>query len=305
MRARLGINNCFALKRWPAPREWAAVVRDDLGLDLVELSLDLLEGIESPLHRDRAVEATRSALDAHDLTAEATFTGLGAYALNLLMHPLADRREAAQRWYETVVDVTAALGARATGGHVGTMSVPDWSDRDVRNERWSSLKRHLSAISARAQRAGLEYLLVENLVAVREPSTMAQIEDLLSGGDAEHVPIRLCLDVGHQCVPGTTGEERDPYAWLAHFAPGLVEVQLQQSDEKADHHWSFTPEHNAAGRIDAGRVLDTLVASGAQDVMLILEVIPGWEDADERVISDLQSSVELWRNAMAERGIHA
>ena len=85
----------------------------------------------------------------------------------------------------------------------------------------------------------------------------------------------------------------------------LVEVQLQQSDEKADHHWSFTPEHNAAGRIDAGRVLDTLVASGAQDVMLILEVIPGWEDADERVISELQSSVELWRNAMAERGIHA
>jgi hypothetical protein len=167
------------------------------------------------------------------------------------------------------------------------------------------LKRHLSAVAARARHAGLDHLLVENLVAVREPSTIAQIEDLLSDGDAEHVPIRLCLDVGHQCVPGTTGKERDPYAWLAHFGPGLVEVQLQQSDDTADHHWSFTPEHNAAGRIDAGRVLDTLVASGTQDVLLILEVIPAWEGADERVIGDLQASIELWRKAMAERAIHA
>ncbi len=41
MRARLGINNCFAVKRWPQPADWAAIVRDELGLDTVELSLDL------------------------------------------------------------------------------------------------------------------------------------------------------------------------------------------------------------------------------------------------------------------------
>ena len=36
MHARLGINNCFAVKRWPRPDDWASIVRNDLGLVLVE-----------------------------------------------------------------------------------------------------------------------------------------------------------------------------------------------------------------------------------------------------------------------------
>jgi hypothetical protein len=185
------------------------------------------------------------------------------------------------------------------------MSVPDWDVPERRAERWAGLKRDLATIARYASNAGLEYLLVENLVAVREPSTMAQLEDLLTSGDSEHVPWRLCLDVGHQCVPGTIGVERDPYAWLQRFGSRLVEVQLQQSDGIADHHWPFTPEHNATGIIDPTRVLETLAASGAEDVDLIFEIIPGWEDPDERVIDDLASSVELWRSAITAQGYGA
>lgn len=176
MRVRLGINNCFALKRWPAAREWASVVRNDLGLDLVELSFDLIEGTETFAGRREAIERTRAALDANGLTAHATFTGLSAYSVDLLMHPDPARREAAMTWYRGMVDLTAALGASATGGHVGAMSVPDWSDAERRAERWDGLKRDLRSIARHAQSAGLEYLLIENLVAVREPSTMAQLE---------------------------------------------------------------------------------------------------------------------------------
>jgi hypothetical protein len=31
MRARLGINNCFAVKRWPQPGDWASIVAGDRG----------------------------------------------------------------------------------------------------------------------------------------------------------------------------------------------------------------------------------------------------------------------------------
>ena len=62
MHARLGINNCFAVKRWPDPGDWAAIVKNDLGLDTVELSLDLLEGPDTPAGRDRLAEQTRAAL---------------------------------------------------------------------------------------------------------------------------------------------------------------------------------------------------------------------------------------------------
>jgi sugar phosphate isomerase/epimerase len=303
MRARLGINSCFAVKRWPQPDDWARIVRDELQLDLVELSLDLIEDTGTPAGRERSAGQIRSALSRYGLRAETMFTGLAAYSLNLLMHPAAARRRAALEWYLAVVDLAARAGVRGVGGHVGAMSTPDWADPARRAERWSGLQRSLAEIAAAARTAGLEYLLVENLASHREPSTMAGLETLLTSGDAAHAPVRLCLDVGHQCVPGTTGADRDPYAWLAHFGGRLAEVQLQQSDGLADHHWPFTAERNAAGRIDPGRVLDTLAGAGAEDVLLILEVIPAFEQDDEQALADLRASAELWQAALTERGM--
>ena len=303
MRARLGINTCFAAKRWPLPHDWAQKVRYDIGVDLVELSLDLMPDIGTPAQRARTADQTLGALTRYGLRAETTFTGLSAYCGNLLMHPDAERRRAALDWYLAVVDLTARLGAKGTGGHVGAMSVPDWLEPGHRAERWFGLQANLAEITGRAREAGLDYVLVENLASAREPSTMASVESLLTDGDTTHVPIRLCLDLGHQCVPGTTGADRDPYAWLAHFGGRLTEVQLQQSDGLADRHWPFTPEHNRVGRIEPGRVLDTLADSGADDVLLILEVIPAFEEDDEQVIRDLRESAAHWAAAMSERGL--
>ncbi len=303
MRARLGINNCFAVKRWPQPRDWARIVRDELGLGTVELSLDLIEDTGDPSRRQDAGNQTRSVLGDYGLRAETVFTGLAAYSSSLLMHPDAGRRRAALDWYRDVIDLAARVGVRGAGGHVGAMSVPDWADEARRGERWSGLRESLAELAAAARAAGLEYLLVENLASQREPSTIDGVETLLTEGDAAHVPVRLCLDVGHQCVPGTTGADRDPYAWLARFGGRLAEVQLQQSDGVADHHWPFTRERNETGVIDPGRVLDTLAGAGAEDVLLVLEVIPAFEQDDAEVLADLRASVECWRAALTERGM--
>jgi D-erythrulose 1-phosphate 3-epimerase len=303
MRVRLGINTAFAVKRWPRPADWAAIVSSELGLDLVELSLDLMDDIDTSDGRERTADETRSALGRHGLQAETVFTGLAAYSLNLLMHPDPGRRRAAMNWYASVIDLAARLGASGAGGHVGTMSVPDWSDPARRARRWTGLQAGLAELAGAARAAGLDYLLVENLASHREPSTIAGLQTLLTDGDADRVPVRLCLDVGHQCVPGTTGADRDPYAWLAQFSGGLAEVQLQQSDGLADHHWPFTPERNQSGLIEPGRVLDTLAAAGAKDVLLVLEVIPPFEQDDAEVLADLRSSAELWQAALSERGL--
>ena len=80
---RLGINTCFAVKRWPEPTEWARIVREEWGLDLVQHSLDLVD-IEGPddLLRSEAKEV-REACERYDLTLDSTFTGLAAYSSNL------------------------------------------------------------------------------------------------------------------------------------------------------------------------------------------------------------------------------
>jgi sugar phosphate isomerase/epimerase len=125
------------------------------------------------------------------------------------------------------------------------------------------------------------------------------MSSLLTAGDEAHVPVTLCLDVGHQCVPGTSGDDRDPYAWLERLGRRAPVVQLQQADGQADHHWPFTPETNATGIISAERVLAALDASGATDVALVLEVIPAFEQDDDQALADLVQSARYWRDALA------
>jgi hypothetical protein len=100
-------------------------------------------------------------------------------------------------------------------------------------------------------------------------------------------------------VPGTSGDDRDPYAWLERLGARAPVVQLQQADGQADHHWPFTPETNATGIIEAGRVLAALDASGATDVALVLEVIPAFEQDDDQALADLRQSARYWRDALA------
>ena len=302
MSDRLGINTCFAVKRWPEPERWAGIVRQ-LGLRVVQHSLDLVDlDAPGPLLRQQAT-ALRSACQRHGLTLHSTFTGLAAYSGNLLLHPEPAMRARAERWYRRAIDFSAAAGARATGGHVGAYSVADWRSPARRQALEAGLLAALRRLAGHARRAGLEALYVENLAAAREPSTMDWVTRLLSDGDAGHVPVALCLDVGHQCVPGSSGDERDPYAWLRRLGARAPVVQLQQSDPDGDHHWPFTPARNAAGRIDAHRVLDALDAAGASRALLVLEVIPPFEQDDDQVLDDLAASVAYWRGAMATRPV--
>jgi sugar phosphate isomerase/epimerase len=305
---RLGINTCFAVKRWPQPERWARLVRDDLGLDLVQHSLDLVDLDASPAEVADQADRLRQACAGAGLTLHSTFTGLAAYSSNLLLHPDPAARRRARSWYRRVIDFTAAAGAGSAGGHVGAYSVDDWRDPGRRQELWGELGDSLAELAGHARAQGLSGLMAENLAAAREPSTLQMMASLLTEGDETHVPITLCLDVGHQCVPGTSGADRDPYAWLAQLGARSTVVQLQQADGQADHHWPFTAETNAVGIISGRKVLAALDRSGAADIALILEVIPAFEQDDDQALADLRQSAGYWREALARHaggGRHA
>lgn len=296
---RLGINTCFAVKRWPEPERWAEIVAGALGLDLVQHSLDLVDLDVPPAELTDQAARVGAACGQQGIELGSAFTGLAAYSSNLLLHPDRPARERARYWYRRVLDFTAACGAASAGGHIGAYSVSDWNRPDRRESLWNELIESLAELAAYARGCGLSALMAENLAAAREPSTLEMLGSLLTDGDPLHAPVMACLDVGHMCVPGTSGDDRDPYAWLRRLGARAPVVQLQQSDGLADHHWPFTAEHNASGVIDAGRVLSALDQSGAEQVALILEVIPPFEQEDDAVISELRESCDYWRAALA------
>src|SRR5439155_26721936 len=147
------------------------------------------------------------------------------------------------------------------GVNVGGFSVADGRDDARREQLWDGLRSDLGELAAYAGERGLEAFLFENMAARREPSTIAEAEALLAPAARGRAAVALCLDVGHQCVVGTSGDDRDPYAWLLRLGARSPVIHLQQSDAEADHHWPFTAERTAQGRIGAGRVLDALDAS--------------------------------------------
>src|SRR5260221_1394046 len=159
---RLGINTCFAVKRWPRPSDWAAVVRDELGLDLVQHCVDLVDIDAGRADLERQAAGLRDGCAAAGLTLHSTFTGLAAYSANLLLHPDRARRVRARDWYQRMIDFTAAAGTQSTGGHVGAFSVADWRDPRRRDQLWRQLQAAPRPLSPPAPPAGLTSLIVED-----------------------------------------------------------------------------------------------------------------------------------------------
>src|SRR5690348_17372857 len=94
----LGINTCFAVKRWPEPERWVAIVADELGLGMVQHSLDLVDlDADAPVRAQ--AEAVAAACAARGIAVHSTFTGLGAYGRNLLLDPDPVQRQRASVWF--------------------------------------------------------------------------------------------------------------------------------------------------------------------------------------------------------------
>jgi D-erythrulose 1-phosphate 3-epimerase len=297
MRVTLGINNCFAVKRWPLADEWAQIVAHQLGLNVVQHSLDLTD-LGGDVESDTA--QMLQACSVHGLRIHSVFTGLMAYSTSLMLAPDPVQRRRGEAYWADAIRFGAALGAVSVGGHIGSLSRRDADRADRRDALLGELQQRLGRLRRLAHDHGLAALLIENMACEREPSRMSDFDGLLAAATDDQAAITLCLDVGHQCVPGTSGDEADPYAWLATLGRRASVVHLQQSDAEGDHHWPFTTAYNEQGRIRAPRVLQALHESGADEVTLILESIPAFEADDRRVLDELQESVTYWQQAITD-----
>ncbi len=302
-RLHLGINTCFAVKRWPEPARWIAIVSDDLGLECCQFSLDLVDPLLDPATTHAYAEAVQACAAASGLQVHSTFTGLAAYSWSQLLHPDPAMRAGALRWYERAIEFTAWLGAAGTGGHPGAFSVRDADELERKRTLLAELRDRLGELSRYAADRGLAFLLFENMAVTREPGHTIEEALALSATPTDGgAPLVLCLDVGHPCALHTGTASDDYLAWLRTDWPRTPVVHLQQTDRTGDHHWPFTVEYNRLGMVQAAQVVEAVRAwHRASDIYLFLEPIHPFEADDTTVLDDLRQSVRHWREALGQQ----
>lgn len=291
----LGTNNAFALKTWPEPEEWARVIAEELHLKEVQFSFDLLDPMVGEPARGKICTQISKAVQEHGLSMRSAFTGLIAYAQNLLAHPDADVRAAGFRWYQNAVDLTARLGAEGCGGHVGAMSARDYANPQRRGFIRTALVEMVRDLAWQAAGLGQKYFLWEAMPTPREiPHTPEEAIELMQEvNQGSPIPIYICFDLGH-CNSFDFERPGDPHAWLEQLLPWVPIVHLQQTDGFADHHWPFTPEFNKLGIINPQRVVEIVKSSPFPEVMLLFELGHSFDVADQVVIDDHKHSVDTW-----------
>lgn len=293
----LGINNCFAVKRWPEPEEWINIVVNKLGLNIVQFSLDLVDVNVEKTSRIKMCEAIKRAAKISGLNIHSCFTGLAEYSRNLLLDPEEDLRHQAVKWYENAVDFASMLGCQAVGGHMGAMSMKDYNNPERKVYLTGVLIDEIKHLSSTAKSKGLEYLLWEPMPIDRE--LMSKIDTAKSiyerVNEVSEIPVYLNLDLGHMCSYSNSEYDRNSYNWIKELAPYSPVIHLQQNSGESDSHSAFTRENNKKGIIEPKKVIEVLNESGAEEVILMFEIIHSFECREEIVIEELRESVEYWK----------
>ncbi len=299
-RFTLGANLCFAINRFPEPDVWAQLVAEQMGLRSVQLVSDLLHPFWPQEILERQTCLIEDAVRRYGIDIHSLMTGTFSRT-NHLMFPLDDLRALWFDYFKGFVDLGVRLGARTVGSHFGILSMRDVSHVDRYRARVDEAIRLWQELSFYAREQGLEYLFFETMSVPREMGfTIARACELYERVNANTgVPIRMCLDVGHAPHP----IERDPYAWLEALGADAPLVHLQQTEEGHSRHWPFTPEYNARGIVDPARVLETISATGIDDVWLGFEILHRERyEQESQVIPDNVRSARFWRQYLPEDG---
>ncbi len=289
----LGINLSFCVKRWVTPQLWAPVVRDRLGLDLVQFSFDLTDPMWPSDLLDRQARAIRSQAADHGITVHSAFIGLAHYTFCQMLHPDPAVRDYAETWLERAYAFAASAGITRVGGPLGAiasridgMEAPAIEPRD-----YDDLVARMLRLGERAKAEGLIELFVEPTPLRREwPWTITQARQMATDVAGSAVPWRFCVDWGHgtyQPLYGTETDSMDP--WLRGLGDLIGAVHIQQTDFQFDRHWDFTVE----GRVDPKQAADALRQSGLAHAPVFLEVFYPFERDDASILHALESSSRL------------
>lgn len=293
-----GVNLSFTIKRWVEPEIWAELVREQLGLRLVQFTYDLLDPWWPGTLRNPMAARVKQAAENFGIEIESAFSGLANYCFDGLLHPEPEGRRASLEWWKCAFDVAAAVGAKASGGPLGGMSLADARDPKRRAQRYNDLLDAVAELTASAKASGLDRLQVECTPLAREiPYTVSQSQQFLKDLEGRcALPVTLLVDIGHALYQPLYGPNARMPEWLHGLGRFIGAFHLQNTDFQSDSHWGWPDKR---GLFDVGAFAKDVTQAGLEDVPAFLEIIYPFELADEVVLASIKSSVAHCRREYA------
>jgi len=298
----LGVNNCFAIGRYPEPVAWLGIVKHKLGLEHVQFSYDLLDPviIDDDTFKRKSLEIKKLA-DGMGIRIDTAVTGEVVHKFNCLLEPDPALRKCYIHWFEKMIRGAELLGANGSGVYLGTLSQTDHENPERRKELIEEMLDAITHLTKIAKDSNQKYFLWEPMSVPRElPCTIDETRHMLERANAHsHVPVRLCLDVGHGYIRSGDPRDSDAYAWIRELGHLSPVVHMQQTDGKGSRHWPFTEEFNKIGVIEPERIFQVIEETGIEKSIIVFEFFySAHAIPDESAIDNLKTSVEYWQNAL-------
>lgn len=306
MKINLGTDICFALKRWPNPDEWIDIVKNELGLTMIEFDSDFLDPLYNrSCYREVAREIKELLVD-NGVHIHNYFTGDITHSVNFLTHPDDRLKKDSFDWCVGAIEIASLLGAKGLGANFN--NIPYSSRKDLRKYVGTikTLLKDILELSKKSKEKDLEFLMWEQMYAPSEmPYRINQARGYINYLNSKsEIPIKLVIDLGHMCCMDFkhTRKDLNPYKWLVELADHIGVVHLQQTTQLKSHHWPFTEKYNKKGIIDPKKVLEALYSTNLSEVNLIFEIFFPINVKDSTVISEMKQTVQMWKNNISSLG---
>ncbi|KAA9001286.1 sugar phosphate isomerase/epimerase [Affinibrenneria salicis] len=293
---KLGLNLSFAVKRWLGGESLARVVKQDLGMDIVQFSWDLVDPWWPAAARNAAARDYADAFRAAGITVESTFGGLASYCYNHFLAPDANLRALGKAHLKRAIDMTAEMGVRATGMPLGSYSAQDALDPARREAIYQQALLALVELSRYAKTRGLSTLLIEPVpLATEFPASAQDARRLMTDLDgATDIPVRLLVDWGHALFAPLFGEQANMEHWIEQCGEYIDAWHIQQTDGQRDRHWNFTRQ----GIVTPERLSAFWRDQRLTEQTYLIEILYPFEQSDESVLRDMQAGIALLKQAV-------
>ncbi|TFG19386.1 MAG: hypothetical protein EU530_06305 [Promethearchaeota archaeon] len=274
VKIRFGINTSFVLRRWTQPKQWLKLIHSKLGLEICELSLDLLDPMLREPTKTEYMQEILELGDQFPVEVISCRTCESQYKDDMLLHPNFGHRMNSVQWYEKAIDIAAYTNASYVGGYFGGLVIQEHVNPKLLDYVISFIIDSMSYLTSIAYTAGLQGLFFEPFSLVPDVDQNISLNQKILVTLIEQSQIAIKLS--------PIAKTHDLSLWIPKFPKDIQMVQIHS--------------------IEAARTVKTLLQKSDLDtketVNIILNVHPAFNLSPKDALDQVKKTVDEIKKAL-------